>query len=485
MVAKGEEEGAEGDKKEDLIVKEEKSAGSIGCSAYSSFFGLSCGWGLNLFIVLFTAATPFMQGYLRYFITNWVSLPFSQQQEAHYSWLYSAVSLACIGIATTASIAFVLTLLYVSNKLHNKMLEHVTRAPILFFDSNPLGRVINRFSKDASVVDGALPIQMIVFVNVFWDCVMLTVMTLSVYPYLGFLVVVLLGLMLLIRKISLTSTMDCLRIDAITRSPINSMFSASLNGLMTIRAYQKEDHFQRQFLSLVDRNGRAYFTYSTVSEWMAYYLDFVSGFFILATVLMAFLLKSQANDPAYVALGITSALSLSGPFQFLVTSTANLANSMTSVQRMQEYADLKSEPPQVLPTDKELKGSWPSKGELLFDDVVMRYREGFDPVLKHVSFKVAPGMKVGVVGRTGAGKSSLLQALFRLTDVEPSSKILIDNVDTANVGLKMLRESISIIPQSPFIFEGTVRENLDPFSLYSDQAIWDSLEDVQLKQSVE
>ena len=213
-----------------------------------------------------------------------------------------------------------------SNKLHNKMLEHVARAPILFFDSNPLGRIINRFSKDASLVDGTLPLQIIVCFGILWQCTMLIYMTVSVYPYMGFIVLVLVGLMLLIRKISLTSTMDCLRIDAITRSPINSMFSASLNGLMTIRAYQKEDHFQRQFLSLVDRNGRAYFTYNAAARWMAYHLDYVSGFFILITILIAFILKNQGNDPAYVALGITSALSLSGPFQYFVRATADLAN---------------------------------------------------------------------------------------------------------------------------------------------------------------
>ena len=217
---------------------------------------------------------------------------------------------------------------------------------------------------------------------------------------------------------------------------------------------------------------------------MGYYLDYVSGFFILCTIMLAFILKSQGTDSAHVALGITSALSLSGPFQFFVRCTADLANSMTSVQRLQEYAELKSEPPQVLSSDKELKGKWPNKGALSFVNTVMRYREGFDPVLKNISFEVKPGMKVGVVGRTGAGKSSLLQALFRLSEIEPSSKIIIDNVDTSKVGLKTLREAISIIPQSPFIFEGTVRENLDPFSLYSDQDIWNALEDVQLKESI-
>ena len=172
------------------------------------------------------------------------------------------------------------------------MLGRVARATILFFDSNPLGRIINRFSKDTSVVDGSVPLQVITFFGILWQCTMLIYLTVTVYPYMAFIVLVLVGGMFLIRKIALMSTMDCLRYDAITRSPINSMFSASLNGLMTIRAYQQEAHFKRKFLDLVDTNGNAFFTYNSSARWMAYYLDYVTGFFIICTIAIAFVLKS-------------------------------------------------------------------------------------------------------------------------------------------------------------------------------------------------
>ncbi len=237
---------------------------------------------------------------------------------------------------------------------------------------------------------------------------MLVTLTLLTYPYLAILVVVLFAFMLLVRKLSLTATMDSFRYDAMTRSPINSMFSASLHGLITIRAYRKQTHFKNRFLEMVDLNGRAFFTYQASVRWMAYHLDYISAVFILSTVGLSFVLKSEGISPALVALGITSAMSLSGPFQFLIRASADLTNSMTSVQRMQEYTALKSESPALIEADKALPRNWPSKGEIHFTNVVMRYRSGFEPVLKGVSFHVAPGMKVGVVGRTGSGKTSLL-----------------------------------------------------------------------------
>ena len=312
---------------------------------------------------------------------------------------------------------------------------------------------------------------------------MLIILTLITYPYLIVMVVVLFFFMLLIRKCSLTATMDSLRFDAITRSPINSLFSASLHGLITIRAYQKQSYFKTKFLKLVDDNGAAYFSYQSSVRWMAYYLDYISTFFILSTVGIALYLKNEGIEPALVALGITSAMGLSGPFQFLIRASADVTNSMTSVQRMQEYSELPSEAPPVQPADKALS-NWPNRGAINFKNVVMRYRANYQPVLRHISFRVEAGMKVGIVGRTGSGKSSILQALFRLTECDAGSEISIDNVNIAKLGLKLLRSSISIIPQSPFIFEGTVRENLDPFKQHSDQAIWNALTDVQLQETI-
>ncbi len=173
---------------------------------------------------------------------------------------------------------------------------------------------------------------------------MYVTMTIIVYPLLIVVVLVIVILMLLVRRFSLVGTMDSLRYDAITRSPINSMFSASLNGLMTIRAYRRSAYFEAKFLNLVDRNGAAFFTYIASSRWMGYHLDYLSALFILSTTIIAFILRDVV-DPAHIALGVTSSMSLLGPLQFLIRQSADVSNSMTSIQRMQEYVSLPSELP--------------------------------------------------------------------------------------------------------------------------------------------
>ena len=278
-------------------------------------------------------------------------------------------------------------------------------------------------------------------------------MSIIAYPYLLVVVVIILVSMLYVRNLSLPATVDSLRYDAITRSPVNSMFSASLNGLMTIRAYNQVNHFENKFHSLVDHNGCAFFSYIASTRWMGYYLDYLSALFTVSTIGLAFILKASGTNTALVALGITSSMNLVGSLQFTIKVSAELANSMTSIQRMYEYSSLESEPSPVLKTDSALKAqSWPLKGSLELSNANMRYRENFPLVLKNISFRVEPGMRVGVVGRTGAGKSSLLKALFRLSECELGSEILIDGVKTSEIGLRTLRKAISIIPQSPFIF---------------------------------
>ena len=218
-------------------------------------------------------------------------------------------------------------------------------------------------------------------------------MSVIVYPYLFVILIIVFTSMYYLRQKSLVATMDSLRYDAITRSPMNSMFSASLNGLMTIRAYNKAEYFEQKFYSLVDRNGCAYFSYIASSRWMGYYLDYFGLLYIMSTIGFAFVLKSSGINTALVALSITSSMSLVGPLQFVIRMSADVANSMTSVQRMQEYSSLECEPPAVLKTDSELKSKgWPQRGDLQVFNANMRYRENFPLVLKNVSFGVGAGM---------------------------------------------------------------------------------------------
>ncbi len=197
--------------------------------------------------------------------------------------------------------------------------------------------------------------------------------------------------------------------------------------------------------ALADKNSTAFFTYIALSRWMGFYIELVVLLFLFATLLGAYFSRST-HSGALLALAVTSALSLIDTLQYAMTVAIDIATAMTSVQRMQEYNRLPSERPARLPSDNVLPLPWPSTGQLHFDNAVLRYRDDHDPVLKGVSFRVEAGMKVGILGRTGAGKSSLLQALFRLTECDSSGSIVIDGVSTSEVGLRTLRESISLVP---------------------------------------
>ena len=281
---------------------------------------------------------------------------------------------------------------------------------------------------------------------------------------------------------------DSLRFDALSRSPINSLLVASLSNLQTIRAFGQAPwlvtHFQNE---LVDANGRAYFSYISFSRWLGAMLDYVCLFFIYSCLLASYLAPPSLSHSA--AMAIASVLSLIDIFQYSIRVALQASSSLASVERMQEYTALPQEASLINQNEPKLiSRARPrplEEGSLEIRNLSMRYREGLPLVLKNVSFSVPAGTKVGIVGRTGAGKSSLLQALFRLVEAEEGSAILIGNLDVKEVGLSELRRSmLSLLPQTPFLFEGTIRENLDPFGEYSDSQLVEVLGNVQMLHKV-
>ena len=299
----------------------------------------------------------------------------------------------------------------------------------------------------------------------FYSCLIYTVLSVAVYPKLLFLLAANLLFIFLILKFAMRSCIEALRLDAISRSPINSLFSATLQNLITIRAYNREEAISREFESLVDQNGRAFFTYLAVARGMGLWIETLGALWISGIILASYFTVIQdVADASDNALAITSSLVFLGCFQYLVKLFSDIQSSMSSIERMQSYSQLEIE--KEYPSDDHSK--WPQEGSIRFNKATLRYRADFEPVLRDIDFEVLSGMQVGIVGRTGAGKSSLIQALFRLVECDRPESIQIDEISTSKIPLSTLRRAISIIPQSPFIFEGTVRENLDPFSQYSD-----------------
>eukprot|EP01124_Arcella_intermedia_P001275 TRINITY_DN1068_c0_g1_i38.p1 TRINITY_DN1068_c0_g1~~TRINITY_DN1068_c0_g1_i38.p1 ORF type:complete len:443 (+),score=95.74 TRINITY_DN1068_c0_g1_i38:3177-4505(+) len=266
----------------------------------------------------------------------------------------------------------------------------------------------------------------------------------------------------------LASSRELQRLDAITKSPIYALFSETLNGLSTIRAYQKTNELSQETLQRITTNQRAYFYWLCNNRWLGIRIEFVGSCVVFFSALFSILQKDQLSA-GMAALSLTYALKLTVGLTSMIRLTNDTENGLVAVERCVQYSELPVEAPEI--TNLRPPHDWPEKGQIVFDDLKLRYREGLPLVLKGISFKVKSKEKIGVVGRTGAGKSSLMLALFRL--IEPASgKILIDGIDIAKLGLHDLRKNLSIIPQDPTLQE--------PYENFTDVEIESALEAVGL-----
>ncbi|XP_033637557.1 multidrug resistance-associated protein 4-like [Asterias rubens] len=366
--------------------------------------------------------------------------------------------------------------------LHNRMFAAVIRAPMQFYDTNPVGRILNRFAKDTGYMDELLPPTLTDFLQI-------TVFTISVVVVISifnpFCLAFTLPLFLIfycVRKFYLASSRSVKRLEGNARSPVFSHLSASLTGLSTVRAFKSQQRFINAFDEYQDRHTEAWFMFLATSRWFGVQLDFFSMMFIcgvcFSSVLAADFLSLSSG---VIGLSLTYAINLMGAFQWGVRQSAEVENQMTSVERVCQYIDIEPE----APLEMELKPppEWPKYGLITLEGASLRYGEDGPQVIKRIYCSIRAKEKVGIVGRTGAGKSSLMTILMRLA--EPTGTIKIDGIDIAKIGLHDLRKKVSFIPQDPVLFSGTLRRNLDPFNEHSDANIWRAIEEVELKPAVE
>uniref|UniRef100_A0A8C7JN77 Multidrug resistance-associated protein 4 n=1 Tax=Oncorhynchus kisutch TaxID=8019 RepID=A0A8C7JN77_ONCKI len=393
----------------------------------------------------------------------------------------------CIGLTGATivfgflrSLVFFNVLVNSAQTLHNRMFTAILRTPVRFFDINPIGRILNRFSKDIGYLDSLLPWTFVDFIQVFLQILGVIIVAAAVIPWILIPVVPLLVVFLFLRRYFLQTSRDIKRLESTTRSPVFTHLSSSLQGLWTIRAFKAQQRFQQAFDAHQDLHSEAWFLFLTTSRWFALRLDGICSIFVTLTTFGCLFLRDDLKAGA-VGLALSYAVTLVGMFQWGVRQSAEVENMMTSVERVVEYTELESEAPWE--TDKRPPPDWPRHGFITFDQVNFSYYADSPPVLKNITAVFRSREKVGIVGRTGAGKSSLISALFRLA--EPDGRISIDGVLTAEIGLHTLRQRISIIPQDPVLFTGTMRKNLDPFSQHTDEDLWNALGEVQLRTVVE
>ncbi|ODV98301.1 hypothetical protein PACTADRAFT_48088 [Pachysolen tannophilus NRRL Y-2460] len=394
-----------------------------------------------------------------------------------YLILYSVIGFIYSGISAARIVITFLGGISASNKIFEKMLRRVLRAKLRFFDATPIGRIMNRFSKDMESVDQELPPFAEAFIMCLIQCFATIGLICFITPAFLIFAIFILFFYYLVGIFYLSLSRELKRYDSVTRSPIHQHFTETLVGVPTIRAYGDERRFMTQNLNKIDENNRPYFYLWIANRWLSFRVDavgafvtFFSGVFILLSI--------NKLDSGLAGLSLSYAIAFSDGALWVVRLYANVEMSMNSVERLQEYLLIDQEAAETTENDP-LPNTWPSKGAIEVRDVSLRYAPDLPRVINNVTFNVEPNSKVGIVGRTGAGKSTIITAFFRFLDPE-TGYIKIDGVDITKIGLRALRQGITIIPQDPTLFTGTIRSNLDLFDQYSDEEIYQALKRVNL-----
>jgi len=363
-----------------------------------------------------------------------------------------------------------------SRTLLHRAVTRVLRAPMSFFDTTPLGRITNRFSKDVDTMDNALTDSFRMFFMTMAQIIAVFALIIAYFYYFAIALGPLFIMFLFAASYYRSSAREIKRHEAVLRSVVFSRFSEAVVGVSTIRAYGLQDQFARKVRDAVDVMDGAYFLTFSNQRWLSVRLDAIGTILVFVTGILVVTSRFNVN-PSTAGLVLSYILSVVQMIQFTVRQLAEVENNMNSTERIHYYGtQLEEEAP--LHTI-EVRPTWPELGEIVFSDVQMRYRDGLPLVLQGLTMHVKAGERIGVVGRTGAGKSSIMSTLFRLVEI-CGGQITIDGVDISKIGLKDLRSRLSIIPQDPTLFRGTVRSNLDPFNEHTDLELWSALRQADL-----
>ena len=397
-----------------------------------------------------------------------------------YLTIYGLSALIMFVVSFFRGFAFVSTTINASRVLHNSLFTTVLNGTMAFFDTTPTGRILNRFQKDTDEQDVLLPFLLEMFLFNIASFLFAIGLVAFVFPKFLIVIGVLFPIFLVIYVVFKPSARELRRLDALTRSPWFAHIATTITGMDSIRAYRRMKDFVSRFCDLLDKNGVPFYLFACLNRWLAVRLDVLT---IISCVVLSILVIVNRNlvTPAYTGLALSSSFFMSGMLQFTIRMLVETEARFVCIDRIKYYISNTSQESSSIATSP--KPNWPEFGKIEFRNVCMRYRDGLPLVLKDLSFTFCAGERIGVVGRTGSGKSSLSVALFRLTELA-SGSIWVDEIDISSISLHHLRSQLSIIPQDPVLFSGTIRSNLDPFDLCNDAEIWLALEQAHLKNAV-
>ncbi|CAL8332500.1 unnamed protein product [Merluccius merluccius] len=368
-----------------------------------------------------------------------------------------------------------------SRHLHMDLLNNVLHSPMSFFECTPSGNLLNRFAKEIDAIDCMIPDGLRMMLGYVFKLLEVCIIVMMATPFAAVFILPLAFLYAFVQSFYVATSCQLRRLEAVSRSPIYTHFNETVQGASVIRAFREEHRFILQANKRVDFNQTSYFPRFVATRWLAVNLEFVGNGVVLAAAILSVMGKHTLS-PGIVGLAVSHSLQVTGILSWIVRSWTDVENNIVSVERVKEYADTAKEAAWTV-EGSSLPEAWPQKATIEFQNYGLQYRKGLDLALKGITLHIHEREKVGIVGRTGAGKSSLALGIFRILEAA-KGKIFVDGVDLADIGLHDLRSRITIIPQDPVLFSGSLRMNLDPFDTYTDEEVWSSLELAHLKNFV-
>uniref|UniRef100_A0A6B0VFE5 Putative abc transporter c family member n=1 Tax=Ixodes ricinus TaxID=34613 RepID=A0A6B0VFE5_IXORI len=458
---------------------EKVNSGNVGWHIYREY-PKRVGWKFLLPSIL----TTYVAYGCKYGSSLWLSLWSTDPDPAHkheYILGYGMILVVMCIFNLVHWVIFLFGSLRAAASFHDQLLQSVMRSPISFFDTTPMGRVINRFSRDIDLVDKDVPFYAAMNMANIASMSLLVVVLCIPSAYFVFIVVVTSVLFLGLMVVSLPSFRQVRRLQSVSRSPVLSHFGETISGALSIRAFGATEHFVKTLEYLQDNSINCHMHAASLDGCRMVLVQLLTSLLSLGAALVTVLVR-HSLDPGMVGMVLSYTLQMADEVSLVGLMSVMLTASLVAVERVMEYFNLPQEAPWRNAKVQPAAG-WPTLGEVAFSDYSAAYRNGDKPVLRHINFKSRGGQKVGVVGRTGAGKSTCALALFRVVEPKTGS-IVVDDVDVTEIGLHDLRLKMTIIPQDPVLFAGTLRWNLDPFNEHPDEALWKALEQAHLKDFV-
>ncbi|PTN13590.1 ATP-binding cassette transporter YOR1 [Saccharomyces cerevisiae] len=456
--------------------KEERAVNSISLKIYREYIKAAVGkWGfiaLPLYAIL-VVGTRFCSLFSSVWLSYWTENKFKNRPPSFYMGLYSFFVFAAFIFMNGQFTILCVMGIMASKWLNLRAVKRILHTPMSYIDTTPLGRILNRFTKDTDSLDNELTESLRLMTSQFAKIVGVCVMCIVYLPWFAIAIPFLLVIFVLIADHYQSSGREIKRLEAVQRSFVYNNLNEVLGGMDTIKAYRSQERFLAKSDFLINKMNEAGYLVVVLQKWVGIFLDMVAIAFALIITLFC-VTRAFPISAASVGVLLTYVLQLPGLLNTILRAMTQTENDMNNAERLVTYAtelplEASYRKPEMTPPE-----SWPSMGEIIFENVDFAYRPGLPIVLKNLNLNIKSGEKIGICGRTGAGKSTIMSALYRLNELT-AGKILIDNVDISQLGLFDLRRKLAIIPQDPVLFRGTIRKNLDPFNERTDDELWDAL----------